>query len=74
MSKTVRAKYEKGVLRLLERIDGLNEGEEVEIVIRHKVFTEKDYQEIMEVVKGIPKGKIDLLDLAEELYYEENLR
>ena len=64
----------RGVLRLLDRVDDLDEGEEVEVVIKRKVFTERDYQEVMEFMRRIPKGRIDLLDVVEELYYEEALR
>jgi len=35
MSLTVRAKYERGVLRLLENVD-LRDGEEVIVIIRRK--------------------------------------
>ena len=74
MSRAIRARYEKGVLRLLDRVNDLDEGEEVEIIIKRKIFTERDYQEMMEIMKRIPRGRIDLLDFVEELYYEEALR
>ncbi len=61
-------------MRLLDKVEGLDEGEEVEVVIKRKVFTKRDYQEMMEIMRRIPKGRIDLLDVVEELYYEEALR
>ena len=73
MSKVVRVRYEKGVLKPLEPLM-LREGEEVEIVIKHRVFEEKDYQELLDILARLPKGKVELLDLVEELYLEEALR
>ena len=73
MSKVVRVRYEKGVLKPLEPLM-LREGEEVEIVIKHRVFEEKDYQELLDFLARLPKGKVELLDLVEELYLEEALR
>lgn len=35
MSKAIRAKYEKGVLKPLEKLE-LNEGEEVEVVVHRR--------------------------------------
>jgi len=61
-------------LRPLERVDDLDEGEEVEVVIKRKIFTERDYQEVKRTLEGIPEGRVDLLDVVEELYYEEALR
>ncbi len=74
MPRVIRARYEGGVLRPLERVDDLDEGEEVEVVIKRKVFTERDYQEVRRTLEGIPEGRVDLLDVVEELYYEEALR
>ena len=73
MSKVIRVKYEKGVLKPLEPLV-LIEGEEVEIVIKHRIFEEKDYRELVDYLARLPKGKVELLDLAEELYLEEALR
>ena len=73
MAKVVRARYEGGVLKPVKRIEGLDEGEEVEIIVKHRVFTEEDYEEIRRILEKIPKGRIDLLDIVEELYYEEAL-
>ena len=73
MSKVIRVKYEKGVLKPLEPL-ALREGEEVEIVIKHRVFEEKDYRELVEYLARLPRGKAELLDLVEELYLEEALR
>jgi len=73
MAKVIRARYEGGVLKPIKRIEGLDEGEEVEIIIKHRVFTEEDYEEIKRILEKTPKGKIDLLDIVEELYYEEAL-
>lgn len=73
VSRVIRVKYEGGVLKPLEPI-ALREGEEVEIVIRHRVFGEKDYRELVDFLSEIPKGKAELLDLVEELYLEEALR
>ena len=74
MAKVVRARYEGGVLKPVKRIEGLDEGEEVEIIVKHRVFTEEDYEEIRRILEKTPKGRIDLLDLVEEeLYYEEAL-
>ncbi len=73
LAKAIRARYEDGVLKPLKRIEDLDEGEEVEIIIKHKVFTEEDYEEIMRILESIPKGRIDLLDVIEEFYYEEAL-
>ena len=61
-------------MRPLERVDDLDEGEEVEVVIKRKIFTERDYQEVKRTLEGIPEGRVDLLDVVEELYYEEALR
>ena len=73
MSKVIRVKYEKGVLKPLEPLI-LREGEELEIVIKHRMFEEKDYRELVDYLTRLPKGKVELLDLAEELYLEETLR
>ena len=73
MSKFIRVRYEKGVLKPLEPLT-LREGEEVEITIRRKVFSEDDYREVIEVLERIPPGRAELLDLVEELYFEETLR
>jgi len=73
LAKVVRARYEGGVLKPVKRIEGLDEGEEVEIIVKHRVFTEEDYEEIRRILEKIPKGRIDLLDIVEELYYEEAL-
>ena len=73
MSKVIRVKYEKGVLKPLEPLV-LGEGEEVEIVIKHRMFEEKDYRELVDYLARLPKGKVELLELAEELYLEEALR
>ena len=37
-------------MRLLDRVEDLDEGEEVEIVIKRKVFTEKDYEEVRKIL------------------------
>ncbi|RLG87012.1 MAG: hypothetical protein DRO39_01655 [Thermoprotei archaeon] len=74
MAKAIRARYEEGVLRPLRKIEGLDEGEEVEIIIKRKVFTEEDFEEVKRVLEKVPKGRIDLLGVVEELYYEEALR
>jgi len=42
----------------------LREGEEVEIVIRYRVFEEKDYRELVDYLARLTKGKVELLDLA----------
>ncbi len=73
MSKVIRVKYEKGVLKPLEPLV-LREGEEVEVVIKHRMFEEKDYRELVDYLASLPKGKVELLDLVEELYLEEALR
>lgn|GEM_PF-5997360 len=74
LAKAIRARYEEGVLRPLRKIEGLDEGEEVEIIIKRKVFTEEDFEEVKRVLEKVPKGRIDLLGVVEELYYEEALR
>lgn len=38
MSKVIRVRYEKGVLKPLEKL-GLEEGEEVEVVIRRRPYS-----------------------------------
>lgn len=73
MSKVVRVRYENGVLKPLEPL-ALREGEEVEIIIRRRVFSEDDYQEVVEFLRKLPQGRAELLDLVEELYLEEALR
>ncbi|BAA80196.2 hypothetical protein APE_1209c.1 [Aeropyrum pernix K1] len=73
MSKVIRVKYEGGVLKPLEPLV-LSEGEEVEVVIRRRVFGEEDYRELVDFLSELPKGKAELLDLVEELYLEEALR
>ena len=73
MSKVIRVRYEKGVLKPLEPLV-LREGEELEIVIKHRIFERKDYRELVDHLARLPKGKVELLDLAEELYLEETLR
>ena len=73
MSKAIKVRYEKGVLRPLEPL-ALREGEEVEVIIKHKVFSEDDYREVEEFLRKLPQGKAELLDLVEELYLEEALR
>ncbi len=72
MFKAIRVRYEKGVLKPLEPL-ALREGEEVEIVIRRRVFSEDDYREVVEFLRKLPQGKAELLDLVEELerYLEE---
>ena len=65
----VRARYEKGVLRLLDSVD-LDEGEEVEVVIKRKVFGRRDYEELVRLLQRLPRGR-PRLEAAEELYYEE---
>lgn len=67
LAKAIRARYEEGVLRPLRKIEGLDEGEEVEIIIKRKVFTEEDFEEVKRVLEKVPKGRIDLLDVVEEL-------
>ena len=73
MSKVIRVRYEKGVLKPLEPLK-LREGEEVEVIIKRKVFSEDDYYELRELLDKIPQGRVELLDLVEELYLEEALR
>ncbi len=73
VSKAIKVRYEKGVLRPLEPL-ALREGEEVEVIIKHRVFSEDDYREIGEFLRKLPQGKAELLDLVEELYLEEALR
>ena len=73
MSRVIRVRYEKGVLKPLEPLQ-LREGEEVDVVIRHRVFSEDDYREAREFIRGLPPGRVELLDLVEELYLEEALR
>ena len=73
VSRVIRVRYEGGVLKPLDRIE-LEEGEEVEVIIRRKIFTESDYQELVRLLERVPKGRADLLDAVEELYYEEALR
>jgi len=73
LSKVIRARYERGVLKPLEPLK-LGEGEEVKVIIKRRVFSENDYREIRELLEKLPRGKIELLDLAEELYLEEALR
>ncbi|MEB3759315.1 MAG: antitoxin family protein [Desulfurococcales archaeon] len=73
MSKVVRARYEKGVLKPLEPLE-FREGEEVEIIIKHRMFEEKDYRELVDYLASFPKGKGELLDMVQELYLEEALR
>ena len=72
MFKAIRVRHEKGVLKPLEPL-ALREGEEVEIVIRRRVFSEDDYREVVEFLRKLPQGKAELLDLVEELerYLEE---
>jgi len=66
LAKAIRARYEEGVLRPLRKIEGLDEGEEVEIIVKRKVFTEEDFEEVKRVLEKVPKGRIDLLDVVEE--------
>ncbi len=73
MSRVIRVRYEKGVLKPLEPLQ-LREGEEVDVVIRRRVFSEDDYREVREFMRGLPPGRVELLDLVEELYLEEALR
>ena len=73
MSKVIRVRYEKCVLRPLEPLV-LGEGEEVEVVIKRRVFKEEDYRELVGYLARLPKGNVKLLGLAEELYLEEALR
>ncbi len=73
MSRVIRVRYEKGVLKPLEPLQ-LREGEEVDVVIRRRVFSEDDYREVREFIRGLPPGRVELLDLVEELYLEEALR
>ena len=73
MSKAIRVRYKKGVLRPLEPL-ALREGEEVEVIIKHRVFSEDNYREVEEFLRKLPQGKAELLDLVEEPYLEEALR
>ena len=52
----------------------LIEGEEVEVVIKHRMFEEKGYRELVNYLTRLPKGRVELLDLMEKLYLEEALR
>ena len=70
MSKVIKVRYEKGVLRPLEPL-GLGEGEEVEVVIKRRVFREEDYRELVNHLARLPKGNVKLLGLVEEPYLEE---
>ena len=69
MSRTVRARYEKGVLRLLDPVD-LQEGEEIRVVI-------KPGRRIVEKYYGIAKkrrpslSKEDLERVLEEIENED---
>ncbi len=73
MFKAIRVRYEKGVLKPLEPL-ALREGEQTEIIIRRRVFSEDDYREVVEFLRKLPRGRAELLDLVEELYLEEALR
>ncbi len=73
MSRVIRVRYEKGVLKPLEPLK-LGEGEEVDVVIKRRVFSEDDYREVREFIGDLPSGRVELLDLVEELYLEEALR
>ncbi len=63
MSRVVRARYEKGVLRLLDEVD-LEEGEEVVISIR------RDIRSVLRKYKGaLGRANLeDLLRLEEEAH------
>jgi predicted DNA-binding antitoxin AbrB/MazE fold protein len=65
MSRVVRARYEKGVLRLLDKVD-LEEGEEVVISIR------RDVRSILRKYKGaLGKASLEkLLRLEEEAHVQ----
>ena len=69
MSKIVRARYEKGVLKLLEPVD-LEEGEEVQIVIRPS-------ESIVDKFYGIARKRRpdirreELLEVLEEIENED---
>ena len=73
MSKAIRVRYEKGVLKPLGPL-ALREGEEVEVIIKRRVFSEDDYRDVVEFLRKLPQGRAELLDLVEELYLEEALR
>lgn len=73
VSRVVRMRYEGGVFKPLDEVD-VEEGEEIEVVIRRKTFTESDYRELVRFLEKISKGRIDLLDAVEKLYYKETLR
>ena len=53
MARVVRARYEKDVLRPLERLD-LEEGEEVRIII-----LPKDFPELVEKIEVEVRGDVD---------------
>ncbi len=63
MSRVVRARYEKGILKLLDKVD-LEEGEEVVISIR------RDIRSVLRKYRGaLGKASLEeLLQLEEEAY------
>ena len=48
MSKAIRVRYEKGVLKPLDSVDDLEEGRE------YKVIVEEDIDELVRRYKGVP--------------------
>jgi len=59
VSRVIRARYEKGVLKPLEELR-LEEGEEVEIVVRRRAYAKKLLGKYR--VEGLPSDKHLLLD------------
>lgn len=69
MSRTVRARYEKGVLRLLDPVD-LREGEEIQVVIKpRRGIVEKYYGIAKKRRPGLSKE--DLERVLEEIEDED---
>jgi predicted DNA-binding antitoxin AbrB/MazE fold protein len=67
MSRTIRARFSRGIIEPLEKID-IGEGKEITVTIMEVPFKEGDHD--FEKSAGSWKGTIDAEKLIEEIYAE----
>ncbi len=66
MGKTIRARFSKGVIKPLEKID-IDEGKEITITIR-EVRASPKKEDVLETTAGGWKGLIDAEELKKNIY------
>ncbi|BAN89679.1 antitoxin family protein [Aeropyrum camini] len=67
MSKAIRVKYEKGVLKPLEPVD-LREGEELVVVVRDKSFYKLVLSESFEAERSVDEVLEEVRKRGKKLY------